>query len=191
MTDVNQGHTRLLTPIATAFEQGQLLVYPTEAVMGIGCDPDNQDAVNTLLLLKQRPVDKGVILVAANYSQLLPYVNDNAIAQHRRTEIMSSWPGPNTWLLPKSTSAPEWVTGAHEKIAVRVSNHPVVKALCEELGKPIVSTSANLTGEPPTKTLIEAKQVFGDSVVYIDGEVGGNVKPSTIRDGDTGEIIRA
>ena len=191
MTDVNKDQTSALTSVIDAFEQGQLLVYPTEAVMGIGCDPDNEIAVNALLTLKQRPVEKGVILVAANYSQFLPYVNDNGIAQHRRTEIMSSWPGPNTWLLPKSQSAPIWITGKHDKIAVRVSNHPVVKALCNALGKPIVSTSANLAGEPPTKTLAEAKRVFGDSVVYIDGEVGDNDKPSTILDGDTGEIIRA
>ena len=191
MNDENQGQTSSSTPIVSAFEQGDLLVYPTEAVMGIGCDPDNEAAVNALLMLKQRSVDKGVILVAANYSQLLPYVNDNAIAQHRRSEIISSWPGPHTWLLPKSKSAPAWLTGNHEKIAVRVSDHPVVRALCEELGKPLVSTSANLAGEPPTKTIVEAKRVFGNRVIYIDGEVGGNSKPSTIRDGDTGEIIRA
>ncbi|MEC8373881.1 MAG: Sua5/YciO/YrdC/YwlC family protein [Pseudomonadota bacterium] len=178
-------------PIVTAFEEGKLLVYPTEAVMGIGCDPDNEAAVHALLEVKQRPVEKGVILIAANYSQLLPYVDDNAIRPDRRTDIFSSWPGPNTWLLPKSSSAPSWISGKHPKIAVRVTNHPVVVELCNKLGKPLVSTSANLTGQPPAITIDEAKAVFADSVVYVDGEVGGATKPSTIRDGDTAEVIRA
>ena len=74
---------------------------------------------------------------------------------------------------------------------MRVTNHPVVVALCNKLGRPLVSTSANLTGQPPATTTEEAKAVFADSVFYIDGEVGGASKPSTIRDGDTAEVIRA
>ncbi|CAD5245986.1 L-threonylcarbamoyladenylate synthase type 1 TsaC [Alteromonas sp. KS69] len=191
MSIPTKGQVDTSDPIVSAFKNGDLLVYPTEAVMGIGCDPDNEAAVLALLALKQRPIEKGVILIAANYSQLLPYINDEAILQHRRTEIVSSWPGPNTWLLPKSASTPQWLTGKHEKIAVRVSNHPVVKALCEKLEKPLVSTSANLTGQQPAITQQDAINIFGDSVFYIDGEVGGHAKPSTIRDGDTGEIIRS
>lgn len=178
-------------PIIEAFREGKLLIYPTEAVMGIGCDPDNEKAVNCLLEVKQRPLEKGVILIAANYSQLLPYVNDDAIRPDRRTDIFSSWPGPNTWLLPKSAAAPQWITGQHDKIAVRVTNHPVVVALCNKLGKPLVSTSANLTGQAPTKTINEAKAVFADSVMYVEGEVGNATKPSVIRDGDSAEVIRA
>lgn len=201
MSDIQNGNVNTFTPVeanspevdpvVAAFQAGSLIVYPTEAVMGIGCDPDNEAAVNALLEIKQRPVEKGVILIAANYSQLLPYVNDNAIRPDRRTDIFSSWPSPNTWLLPKSSSAPVWLTGKHSKIAVRVTNHPVVVELCNKLGKPIVSTSANLTGQPPAITTEEAKAVFADSVFYVEGEVGGATKPSTIRDGDTAEVIRA
>ena len=145
MSDMQNGNVNTFTPVeanspevdpvVAAFQAGSLIVYPTEAVMGIGCDPDNEAAVSALLEIKQRPVEKGVILIAANYSQLLPYVNDNAIRLDRRTEIFSSWPGPNTWLLPKSSSAPVWLTGKHSKIAVRVTNHPVVVELCNKLGK--------------------------------------------------------
>ena len=97
MTSENQYSVASQDPMVAAFENGMLLVYPTEAVMGIGCDPDSESAVLALLAIKQRPIEKGVILVAANYSQLLPYVNDNAIRPDMRTEIFSSWPGPNTW----------------------------------------------------------------------------------------------
>lgn len=177
-------------PVKAAFIQGQLLVYPTEAVMGIGCDPDNETAVYQLLRLKNRAVEKGMILVADTYSRLLPYVNDNAVAPAMRAEIFSSWPGHNTWLLPKSASAPRWITGEHEKIAVRVSAHPVVRELCARLGKPLVSTSANPSGLTPATSLDEAKAYFKDKVVYVEGCVGGAHKPSTIRDCDSGKIIR-
>ena len=184
---VNAGQT---DPLVDSFYAGELLIYPTEAVMGLGCDPDNEEAVMRLLSLKQRNVDKGLILIAGTYSQLLPYVNDNAIRMDRRTEIFSSWPGSNTWLLPKSASAPAWITGQHTTIAVRVTDHPVVRSLCERLGKPLVSTSANIAGTEPTSSTEAARAVFGDSVIYVEGEVGGNTKPSTIRDGDSGKIIR-
>ena len=177
-------------PILQAFEQGELIVYPTEAVMGIGCDPDNEAAVQKLLALKQRPVEKGMILIADSYSRLLKYVNDNAVPPDRRTEIFSSWPGHNTWLLPKSATAPAWITGTHEKIAVRVTSHPVVVALCQQLGKPLVSTSANPSGHEPALTLAEAQAYFGNAVTYVEGEVGKQGKPSTIRDCANGQIIR-
>lgn len=178
-------------PELLAFQRGELIVYPTEAVMGIGCDPDNQDAVLKLLALKQRDISKGVILIAANYSQLLPYVDDKAIRQDRRTEIFSSWPGPVTWLLPKAASTPTWLCGEHDTIAVRVTNHPVVIALCQKLNKPLVSTSANLSGQLPARDQEQARQYFADQVYYVDGAVGNNAQPSTIKHGETGQIIRA
>lgn len=177
-------------PIVTAFRQGRLLVYPTEAVMGIGCDPDNESAVQQLLKLKQRPQEKGVILIADNYSRLLPYVDDKAIAQDRRYAIFSSWPGAITWLLPKSATAPDWITGGQPNIAVRVTAHPVVKDLCERIGKPLVSTSANPSGQTPARNTQQAQHYFADAVDYVAGEVGGLSRPSSIRDGNSGKIIR-
>lgn len=176
--------------LQSAFIAGELFVYPTEAVMGIGCDPDNEEAVIKLLTLKQRPREKGMILIADSYSRLLKYVDDKSVPPHKRAEVFSSWPGHNTWLLPKSAEAPDWITGDHDKIAVRVTAHPVVVALCQTLGKPLVSTSANPSGMPPALTTEEAKQYFGDDVVYATGEVTNPGKPSTIRDCETGQVIR-
>ncbi|MCW8093475.1 Sua5/YciO/YrdC/YwlC family protein [Alteromonas sp. ASW11-130] len=174
-----------------AFDEGRLVVYPTEAVMGIGCDPDNHKAVNTLLALKDRPVEKGMILIADTYSRLLPYVDDSLISLDMRPVIFSSWPGPVTWLLPKSASAPDWITGGQDKIAVRVTNHPTVIDLCRAAGRPLVSTSANPSGLTPAKSVSEAKNYFGDNVIYIDGKTGGYNSPSTIRDCASGKVIRA
>ncbi len=172
------------------FNAGEVFAYPTEAVLGLGCDPDNQDAVYKLLTLKSRPVEKGLILVAKNYSQLLPYVNDAKIPMDKRTEIFSSWPGPITWLLPAASNAPAWITGGSDFIAVRVSRHPVVCELCELLGKPLVSTSANVSGAEPAKSAEQLYQQFDRSLLLVEGAVGSEAKPSLIRHGMSGQIIR-
>jgi L-threonylcarbamoyladenylate synthase len=175
-----------------ALKQEEVIVYPTEAVYGLGCDPDSENAVNKLLAIKQRPVEKGLILIADNYAQILNYVDDALIPQDRRTEIFSSWPGAMTWVMPAKKSTPKWLTGQFDTIAVRVTDHPVVKSLCREFGKPLVSTSANLTGQVPVMTLEQAKQSFGSQVAaYVEGQLGGNTKPSQIRDAFTGKLFRA
>lgn len=177
-------------PLLIAFRAGETIAYPTEAVYGLGCDPDNQAAVMNLLDLKQRPIEKGLILIARTYSQLLPYVNDAAIPMDMRTEIFSSWPGPNTWLLPKSNKAGNWLTGGSELIAVRVSAHQGVQDLCMLFDKPMVSTSANRSGDPAAVTKAEVIKQFGKLVIVVDGPLGGATNPSRIRNGFTGKIIR-
>jgi L-threonylcarbamoyladenylate synthase len=174
-----------------ALKNGEVIAYPTEAVFGLGCDPDNEQAVQHLLALKNRSVDKGLILVARTYSQLLPYIDDKSIPMDKRTGIFSSWPGPITWLLPASVKAPGWITGDSKLIAVRVSQHPVVQQLCEWAGKPLVSTSANVAGVEPAKTADEVVHQFADKVLLVEGDVGGRDRPSEIRNGLTGQIIRA
>ena len=178
-------------PIFQAFESGGVFAYPTEAVMGLGCDPRNEEAVRKLLVLKSRPVEKGLILIAKDYSQVLSYVSDQDIPMDRRADIFSSWPGPVTWLLPKSGNTPDWISGSSALVAVRISAHPVVRALCDRLDSALVSTSANVAGEPAARNLAEAKSIFGNHITYAEGEVGGDINPSIIRNGMTGELIRA
>lgn len=176
--------------ISQSLQQGELIAYPTEAVYGLGCDPDNEVAVHKLLALKNRPVEKGLILVGKTYSQLLPYIDDTKVPMYMRTEIFSSWPGPVTWLLPAAKSAPEWVTGGSDLIAVRVSQHPVVSQLCELFGKPLISTSANLSGQKPAISAIQLTQQFDETLLLVDGPLGGATKPSQIRHGVSGKTIR-
>ncbi|WP_404341603.1 L-threonylcarbamoyladenylate synthase [Pseudoalteromonas mariniglutinosa] len=174
-----------------ALQQGGVIVYPTEAVFGLGCDPDNQAAVEKLLAIKQRPVEKGLILIADNYGQLLKYVDDAKLPLDKRADIFSQWPGAITWVMPAAKSTPKWLTGQFDSIAVRVTNHPEVKALCQQFGKPLVSTSANLTGQPTVMTLSQAKQEFAERVdFYVDAPLGGNSQPSVIKDAMTGQIFR-
>jgi L-threonylcarbamoyladenylate synthase len=176
--------------IIQALQKGELIAYPSEAVYGIGCDPDNEIAVLKLLALKKRPVEKGLILVAKTYSQLLPYVDDAKIPMHKRTEIFSSWPGPVTWLLPAARQTPKWITGDSDLIAVRVSQHLVISQLCELFGKPLISTSANVSGMIPAINSEQLYQQFDKTLLLVDGALGGANKPSQIRHGISGQTIR-
>lgn len=178
--------------VVQVLQEGGVIAYPTEAVYGLGCDPDNEAAVLALLAVKQRPVEKGLILIAANYSQLLPYIDDEAIPLEKRAEIFSCWPGHVSWVLPASKTAPKWITGQFDSIAVRVTAHPVVQQLCLAYGKPVVSTSANLSGQPAITDRIELEQSMAGKVSAImPGALGGATQPSQIRNALTGDILRS
>lgn len=186
----NNLQERQFTDIVAALKNNNVIAYPTEAVFGVGCDPDSELAVSRLLELKQRPVDKGLILIAADFEQLKAYVDESVLSVAQREAVFSRWPGPVTFVFPALPSTPRWLTGRFDSLAVRVTAHPLVKALCLEYGKPLVSTSANLTGLPPCRTAEEVLQQFGDDFPVLHGETGGRQNPSEIRDALTGELFR-
>jgi L-threonylcarbamoyladenylate synthase len=176
--------------IIQALRNQQVIAYPTEAVFGLGCDPDSRQAVNILLALKQRPWQKGLILIAADYQQLMPYIDDSALNEAQRAAMFASWPGPVTWVIPAKPETPSFLTGQFSSLAVRVSDHPLVQRLCREYGKPLVSTSANLSGQEPCRTAQEVRLQFGATFPVLAGDVGGRLNPSEIRDALTGQQIR-
>jgi len=143
-----------------------------------------------LLSLKRRPVEKGLILIAADYQQLVPYIADERLSAEQKTRMFSRWPGPVTWVVPARADTPRWLTGRFSSLAVRVSDHPDVAALCQGFSKPLVSTSANLSGLPPCRNVAEVLEQFGKDFPVLQGETGGRLNPSEIRDALTGELIR-
>lgn len=173
-----------------ALNNKEVIAYPTEAVFGVGCDPDSEEAVMNLLALKQRPVDKGLILIAASFEQLKPYIDDSMLNEEQRAAVFSRWPGPVTFVFPAKATTPGWLTGRFNSLAVRVTDHPVVIELCQAYGKPLVSTSANLSGEPPCRTTAEVIAQFGDDFPVVDAQTGGRLNPSEILDALTGERFR-
>ena len=212
-------------------QQGQLLAYPTESVWGIGCDPFNQQAVQQLLAIKQRPLEKGMIVVtdsASRLTALLDYLSDE-----QRQLVLDSWRNDfnsdaetkqaHTWLLPLApnlpVAIPAWITGAHNSVAVRVIDHPLVQQLCQQVVSAhnpygfVVSTSCNPSGQPPALTLADAQAYFlnnnnvanisthiytndsaningNEQVGYLKGETLGYLLPSQISDALTGQVIR-
>lgn len=174
----------------TYLKQGKVIAYPTESVFGLGCDPDNIDAVSRLLQIKHRALDKGFILIGSSWEQIQPLVM--YLQPDLLTRVFATWPGPITWLFPASKHAPFWITGNRDSIAVRVTAHPIAKALCEKFGGPIISTSCNKSGDPPARDVRSIQLTLSNTVdCVIDGKLGGRLRPTEIRDALTGEVIRA
>jgi L-threonylcarbamoyladenylate synthase len=168
---------------------GEVIAYPTEAVWGLGCDPFNPDAVEKILRLKRRPMEKGLILIAAHISQFAPLLQELNHQQVQKLE--NSWPAPITWLVPASRAVPEWIRGHHSSVALRVTNHPVAAALCRVFGGPIVSTSANPGSRREARTALAVRRYFGGQLAAITpGKVGGEKNPSEIRDLVSGRKLR-
>jgi L-threonylcarbamoyladenylate synthase len=178
-----------LAGASLALKNGQVIAYPTEAVYGLGCDPFNQQAVTQLLALKQRAVDKGLILVIASWQQLEPLIAQ-PLEHSIQTQLQNDWPGPTTFLLPPSERIPAWIRGKHAYVAIRFSQHPVITALCQAYGGAIVSTSANRQAEPAITDRITLQKQFGDTTFIVDGALGTAKTPSRIIDPYTGTTIR-
>ncbi|MGH8126988.1 MAG: L-threonylcarbamoyladenylate synthase [Gammaproteobacteria bacterium] len=172
-----------------AIRAGAIVAYPTEGVWGLGCDPSNREAAERLLALKQRPMAKGLILLAAEETQLAPWIApfDPVMAER----IRATWPGPATWIVPSRPDCPDWLTGTRDTLAVRVTAHPPARALCAAAGMALVSTSANPSGEAPLITLEAVRDTFGSALgAVLDGPLGDLKSPTEIRDARTGHILR-
>jgi len=186
--------TTSVAEAAECLKAGQVLAYPTEAVWGLGCDPYNEQAFHQILTLKQRPIEKGVILLAAHISQVEHLLQD--LSEEMRKKVIESWSNDRptdratTWLLPANDDISGWIKGKHPKVAVRVTTHPLCVALCQAFGGFIVSTSANPAGLEPARSLQDAMRYFGQDLNYLNGDLGLSQKPSRIIDAVTGEIIR-
>jgi len=182
--------TEYLEQAVAALLTGGVIAYPTEAVWGLGCDPDNAQALTRLLRVKARDPAKGVILVAASIDQFAPWLEGLPVDLH--APLAASWPGPATWLVPDNGRSLALVRGDHDRVALRVSDHPLVVALCEAFGGPVVSTSANRAGEPPAMSAEQIQATFGAELdAVLDGPLGGLERPSTIRDLVTGQVLRS
>ncbi|MCF6190425.1 MAG: Sua5/YciO/YrdC/YwlC family protein [Cocleimonas sp.] len=179
--------TKTTDDLKRLFQKGGVFAYPTEAVYGLGCDPDNKKATLRLLVLKQRPISKGLILVASDFSQVKKYLKPLSDEQLALTQ-----PSATTYIYPALDSAPKWLTGDFDSLAIRISQHPTVRELCETLDSALVSTSANLSGQMPAKTASEVAKQFDDKIdAILDGNTGNLLTPTVIRDSISGEIIRS
>lgn len=177
---------------AALLRNGGVLAYPTEAVFGLGCDPHDAEAFARLFALKQRPPTQGVLLIAATFEQAVPYIDLAAVPEDALARVRESWPGPNTWVFPRSATTPAWIAGDHGGIALRVTAHALARQLCEAFGGALVSTSANPHGQPSALTAQQVEDYFGSQLDgLLDGPLGNQTRPSTIRDALSGAIIRS
>jgi L-threonylcarbamoyladenylate synthase len=176
-----------LSRAVAVLRAGGVVLHATEGVWGLACDPFNRGAVLRILALKQRDVSKGLIVVGCHTMQFTAELESLESAARNRVE--ASWPGPVTWVLP-TVRFPAWITGGRATVAMRVSGHPQVRALCAKFSGPMVSTSANPGGREPARNQIKARAYFHRRVDYVlPGEVQIPGDPSSIVSA-TGLVLR-
>ncbi len=172
---------------ARVLHAGGIIAYPTEGVFGLGCLPEDFDAVSEILDIKGRSPAKGLIVIISDPGQIADWID----LPTENLDLATSDDKPVTWILPASDEAPAWITGDHDSIAVRQTTHPIASALCRETDSAIVSTSANITGHAPARNSFILRRQFGALVDYIlPGECGPASGPSEIRHYTTENIVR-
>lgn len=174
---------------AARLSAGAVLAYPTESCYGLGCDPQNREAVARIWRLKGRDPGQGLILVGGTWDHLAPYWA--GLPEPVDRLLRTAWPGPVTFLLPPAETVPAWITGGHSRVALRWSAHPATAALCRAFGGALVSTSANRHGEPAARSVEAVTAAFGDAVDgTLAGELGRRQAPSVILDPLAGKRLR-
>ena len=163
-------------------KRGGIIAYPTDTLFGIGCDATNIDAVSRLFKLKKR--DKKPMSIACSSVEM---IEEYAEMDKKEREIIKKYlPGPYTILLNKKQTVSNLVTAGSSKIGVRIPNYPQILKIISVLKKPIISTSANLAGEPDIESLDQLK-------IDVDFVVEGECKykqSSTIVDIGERKILR-
>ena len=149
-----------------------------------------ESAVRKLLDLKQRPIEKGLILVAPSLHFLQPFVDFSRLSNEQLARLQAQYDHPITWVVPTKAAVPHFLTGQFNSIAVRLCTHPAVKALCEKTGFALTSTSANLTGLSPCRSADAVRSQFGADFPVLDDAVGQAQNPSEIRDLLTNQLFR-
>lgn len=172
--------------------KGGVIAHPTDTCYGLTCDVFNSDAMLRLYKLKKMPVEKPVSMMVANISEIGKYAEVNEKA---RDLIKKFLPGALTIILPRK-NLPSFFNPGHETIGIRVPDNDFCISLSREFVKPLVTTSANISGKPSPYSVEEIEDQFADSELkpdlVIDGGILSQNKPSTIVKifGDKVEILR-
>lgn len=179
-----------LANIIEKLKQNEVVAYPTEAVFGLGCNPNSEQAVRKLLTLKQRPVEKGLILLASDLHYLLPFIDETQLGQAELARLNQVSEQAITWVVPAKVGTPKFLTGKFDSIAIRLCKSTALQALCEGTGFALTSTSANLSGQTPCRSATEVLAQFGQDFPVLEAATEGRQNPSEIRDIFTQHIFR-
>jgi L-threonylcarbamoyladenylate synthase len=166
-------------------KNGGNAIYPTEGIYGIGCDPFNKSSVEKIFDIKGRDLTKNFIILASNIKYLKRIIDNNLFKN--KALIDGSF---TTWVVPTNKDCPLWLS-ANKSIAIRITNHPVVDELCENIGGPVISTSANCSNQKYTDNITAIENIFDGKIdCIVKGQLGNEKKSSMIKDILTNKILR-
>ncbi len=189
-----------ISEIVEALKQGKTIIYPTETCYGLGCDATNLDAVAHIFDIKKRQKNKPILVIAADISMMMKYVEWNEVLQKLADRY---WPGPLTLVVPTNLehTLPAGVVSDDGTVAFRITNHPFAAQLSAGLERPIVSTSANIAEHESPYDIESVLQMYDGGAyqpdIIIDAGTLPHHSPSTVVrvvDGDMtilrqGEIV--
>ncbi|ARC53234.1 Sua5/YciO/YrdC/YwlC family protein [Candidatus Riesia pediculischaeffi] len=180
-----------LLKITLALKNGEIIAYPSESIFSLGCDPDNERAIYNLLNLKRRSWKKGFILVSKSYNQLTKYIDCEKLSKLQKKIIrFYDISFPRTWVVPAKQNVSKLITGQFKSIAIRITKFKHIKDICSKYGKPIISTSANISNDEPCRTRCEVMKKFKNHIHIMDGETKNIFNHSIIQDLSNGYLYR-
>ncbi|MEC7713098.1 MAG: L-threonylcarbamoyladenylate synthase [Candidatus Thermoplasmatota archaeon] len=176
MTSINEARN--------ALKNGSVIVYPTDTVWGIGCDPFNQKSVDNLFKIKGKK-EEGLSILINNKELISEYC---LITKKKKTIINELFPGPVTVILKSKVNFAKGVA-RNGNIAIRIPNNKTSISLAKE--NPIITTSANIHGMNVIKNINEAREIFGNSCIYLNGEKPIGIESTIINlTGNNPKIVR-
>lgn len=175
-----------LNQAAAVLNHHGVIAHQTDTVIGLACLP-TEKLLTRLSRIKQRPHEKSFILLASSLEQLNDFIQVDANSINTLNTITKK---PTTWLVPVKNNVSQQLIGNTNKVAVRITNHPGVKSICDQVGA-IASTSANISNQPICKDTQQVRKLFGPNIDYIDqNQTPGTAISSTIIDLNSGNILR-
>lgn len=189
MTDTTQ--SQMIDQAVKALNQGGVIATPTESTYGLSCLLTDKTAIDRLYQLKQRPKQKGFIIIAHQWQLVENYIALQTIPQSHIDQMFASWPGPVTWVVPLKPAFQNAFFDQTTSIAIRISQHPVLSTITKAVNQPIISTSANLSSNKPATTAEAVQQIFDDQLDYvITTSTPCNHPPTSIYDLKTLQKLR-
>jgi tRNA threonylcarbamoyl adenosine modification protein (Sua5/YciO/YrdC/YwlC family) len=162
-----------------ALEAGEVIAYPTDTVYGLGCDLMNKRAVDRLYEIKRMDRSHQLAFICPDLGDIAKY----AIVENHNYRILRRYlPGPYCFILEATREVPKMVQTKRKTVGIRIPAHEVTRALARELGRPIISTTAQLTGEDPHVDPREIEIAFKGLGLVIDDGEGGGLVPTTVID---------
>ncbi len=169
-----------ITEAIEVLKKGGIILYPTDTIWGLGCDATNEDAVKRIFEIKEREDSKSLIVLANNLDMVYKYVNEVPEMAAQMAELSNS---PLTIIYPHAIGLAPNIIAEDKSIAIRIPNHRFCQELIKTFRKPIVSTSANVSGENYPKSYSEIHPEITSKVDWIadtSHEEGSTNSPSAI-----------
>lgn len=180
-----------LAKAVKALAEGEVIAHPTEGVYGFAADASNEEAVRKVLALKKRSPHKGFIVLIDALERIEHWIEP--LSQQEKALLLEHLDAGfrHTWLVPTSPECPSYLLGQYPSLAIRVTNFFPAKALCQAFSKPLISTSVNISGEPPFEKAEAIHIAFrGQIAGILTGKVGPLSHPTKIIDLKSGQSIR-